>query len=261
MSHEFPLGRREPPTRVHEVRYGFAALGLATVDVVEEVLPLPWWHWLHDQHEEGSCVGHGVVMERAIANSLQARRESGRTKTFRYDPIGPWNRGKARDPWPDTNPGDGQGTSVDAVYSDVKDNGLCRVRTMKIKDGLVVPVGLGAADVSAGVETFRWARTVDEMRTGLSEGLAIAIGVDWYTSFDRRQLIQRGRETHITDSLQSLGSVRGGHCVCVYGASDRREAFKLKNSWGRSYPLVWLPYAVMQKLLDDGGEAALVTDR
>lgn len=28
-----------------------------------------------------------------------------------------------------------------------------------------------------------------------------------------------------------LGGIRGGHCVCVYGASDRRQAVKFVNNW------------------------------
>jgi hypothetical protein len=35
----------------------------------------------------------------------------------------------------------------------------------------------------------------------------------------------------------------------------------VKNSWGRAYPLVWLPYAAMERLLKEDGEATLVTDR
>jgi hypothetical protein len=56
-------------------------------------------------------------------------------------------------------------------------------------------------------------------------------------------------------------ALRGGHGPCLYGASDRRQAFRLKNSWGRSYPLVWLTYDAMGALLGRDGEAVLVTDR
>lgn len=43
---------------------------------------------------------------------------------------------------------------------------------------------------------------------------------------------------------------------------DRRQAFPVLNSWGRAYPhVVWLPYTVMERLLAEDGEVALVTDR
>ncbi len=49
--------------------------------------------------------------------------------------------------------------------------------------------------------------------------------------------------------------------MCIYGASDARQALKLKNSWGRDYPLVWMPYSSMERLIDAHGEVAIVTDR
>ena len=39
---------------------------------------------------------------------------------------------------------------------------------------------------------------------------------------------------------------------------------KLTNSWGRGYPLVWVPYDTLQRLLDGiqyPGEATIITDR
>lgn len=43
---------------------------------------------------------------------------------------------------------------------------------------------------------------------------------------------------------------------------DKLEAFPILNSWGRSYPrVVWMPYPVYGRLLDEYGEVALVTDR
>lgn len=43
---------------------------------------------------------------------------------------------------------------------------------------------------------------------------------------------------------------------------DKLDAVPLLNSWGDDYPhLVWLPYPTLQRLLDEDGEATLVTDR
>ena len=56
------------------------------------------------------------------------------------------------------------------------------------------------------------------------------------------------------------GPLDGGHCVCIYGASDERQAFKFVNNWGMGYPLTWIPYETMQLLLNQYGEATLITD-
>src|SRR4051794_9044740 len=89
------LGRLVPNDDEHIRKYPFAAVAPATV---EKTMKLPWWHWSHDQGREGSCVGHGIVMERAIVNSAQVGQSR------RYDPIGLWNSAKQIDEWPETNP-------------------------------------------------------------------------------------------------------------------------------------------------------------
>ena len=45
-------------------------------------------------------------------------------------------------------------------------------------------------------------------------------------------------------------------------ANERMGAVRLLNSWGRDYPRrVWMPFETLQRLLDEDGEATLVTDR
>lgn len=85
----------------------------------------------------------------------------------------------------------------------------------------------------------------------------MAIGVNWYRNFDDPVLYNN----ELWIGRSSLGSIRGGHCVCLYRMSDRRQAFMLMNSWGADYPPVWLSYTLMERLLNEYGEAAVITDR
>lgn len=44
--------------------------------------------------------------------------------------------------------------------------------------------------------------------------------------------------------------------------NDRMQAVPFLNSWGRDYPhIVWMPYTVLQRLIDEDGEVAVITDR
>lgn len=253
------LGRLIPDTFEHVEKYPLRSIMPETVGRVNRLLKLPNWHWFHDQGREGSCVGHAVAMERATTNTNQniLARVLG-LKTRWYDPIDVWNEAKKIDQWSDTNPGDDNGTSVHAGYDVARNLGLARVKSMTLgNDGVPRPVGATPRSLSEGVSANRWATTVDQMRTAISKRLPVTIGVNWYANFGDPVMIGdqywigRGR----------LGQITGGHAVCISGASDDRQAFRLKNSWGREYPLVWLPYAIMQRLLDEDGEAALVTDR
>lgn len=255
-----PLGRLEPSDWVHVDRYPLSAVLPATVDVVELNLRLPGWLASHDQGREGSCVGHAVALERAITNRAQLVGQ-GIRRTVRYDPLDVWNEAKRVDEWDYTNPGDNNGTSVRAAYQVAAELGLAPVRSMRLEGGQPRPVGAKPRDPLAGVAAYRWATTVDEVRTAIANALPVAIGVAWFTGFDSPE--QRGREWWLPQPAPrgQLGKVRGGHAVCLAGASDRRQAFRLVNSWGPDYPRVWLPYPTLHYLLDKGGEAAVVTDR
>lgn len=245
------LGRKVPGDWKHVERNRFRVA--APSEPVEKTLSLPWWHNRHDQGNEGACVGFGSSMMMAILNSTQRRVDMPRGYTVRYDPWWLWDEAKRIDEWPDTNPGDDNGTSVRAAMDVARDQGLVRIdRDGKKRWGY-------DPDPNAGVAANRWAMSVDEMRAAIDDGNPVTIGVNWYTNFDNPEKV--GNDWFIGRDEKAFGSVRGGHCVCVYGASDRRNAFKVKNSWGRSYPLVWIPYPSMQRLLDEYGEATLVTDR
>lgn len=231
-----PLGRREPTDWEHVEKHPYSAIAPCTVATVNKTLRLPWWHWKHDQGAEGACVGHGSSMMMSLLNNSE-----------RYDPFWLWNESKEIDEWPDTNPGDDNGTSVRASCDVLRKQGHTLWKKNK-------PL------IAAGIQSNRWATSVDEMRTALSQGIPCSIGVNWYELFDEPVKKPNG-EWWIDPSASSLGKVRGGHCVCIYGASDRRKAFRMKNSWGKSYPLVWVPYEYMDTLLDEYGECTLITDR
>jgi hypothetical protein len=246
------LGRRVPPSFAHVERYPYS---VTTVAAVERVLQLPFWHWSHDQGLEGACVGFGSSMMMGIRNLIERRDSVPQKKPFaqRYDSWWLWDRAKEIDWWPDTNPGDSNGTSVSAAMDILRARGHVKVaNTNNGRAANPVP------SLANGISANRWARSVDEMRSAVASAVPVTIGVNWYSSFDFPALVNA--ESWIGRGSWR-GSIRGGHAVCVYGASDRRQAFRVKNSWGRFYPLVWIPYSTMQVLLDEYGEATLVTDR
>jgi hypothetical protein len=91
----------------------------------------------------------------------------------------------------------------------------------------------------------------------LAGGTPVVLGVNWYGNFDHPA--KKGSRWWIGEG--ELGDIRGGHCICVYRASDAMQAVGIVNNWGTNYPLVMLPYATLQRLLDEQGEATMITDR
>jgi len=253
------LGRKRPVDFKHVERYPYSLIAPPTVAVAERVLQLPFWHWAHDQDNEGACEGFGNSMMMAVLNLIQRRDHKPlpiKPYAVRYDSWWLWDRAKEVDYWPDTNPGDSNGTSGEAACDILRTLGHIKVpNTLNGRSAGIQP------NMAHGISANRWARSTDELRTAIQSGIPSAVGFDWYSNFDSPKKIGTeywiGRE----ESNWRSSGIRGGHCVCIYGASDSRQAFRLKNSWGRSYPLVWVPYSTVQKLIDDYGEVALVTDR
>lgn len=212
---------------------------------VERSLGLPryWKTW--DQGKEGACVGFGSSAMMGITNTKQLQLATGTRASVRFAPQWLYHEAQLVDEWPQTPPA--QGTSVRASC-DV----LRTVGHRLVKYGKTYPPDLGW-----GIAANRWAQTYDEIRAAIYAGLAVSFGINWYANFskpvswDGELWIGRG----------SLGRIVGGHCVCLFRMSDRRQAFRLMNSWGEDYPPVWIEYDLVQRLLSEDGEGAVIVDR
>lgn len=118
---------------------------------------LTWWDF-YDQGAEGACVGFGSSRMMTLLNRK------------RYDARWLWDIAKSVDPWPDTNPGDDNGTSVDAAMQILKARGnvpwssAYAGRTWQQRD-TETPV------LAEGISGYRWATTVDDVRSVLQSPL------------------------------------------------------------------------------------------
>lgn len=123
----------------------------------------------------------------------------------RYDARWLWNEAKKVDEFPDTNPGDDNGTSVHAAMDVLRVQG--HVRTSGGKDA--------KPNVAEGISANRWATKVPEILGVLQSPLYVQLG-----------------------------------------------AVPILNSWGKGYPHeVLMPLETLQRMLDEEGEATMVTDR
>lgn len=210
----------------------------ATVDKAERVLRFPKpWRQFYDQGREGACVGFSSSEMMTYLN----RR--------RFDARWLWNQAKIIDPWPDTNPGDDEGTSVSAAMDVLRAQGHVYVKRGQDQ----------TPDQQWGIAENRWATTVDDIRTSIQDGVPVVVGFNWYGNFD--EPYQKGRDWFVGAGDWHASNIRGGHAFMFNAVSDRRQAFRTPNSWGAEYPEVWFPYDVVNVLLGEYGEATLITDK
>lgn len=246
------LGRKVPPNLQHVEKYPLRTLLEDPMEVlaippdgVEKGLGLPWWWKQHDQGQEGACVGFGTSAMQSVTNRLQRFQTTGEARTYRYDCRWLYLEAQLIDYWPDTPPE--EGTSVNAAAEILRVKGHKRVQANKA----------GPIMLEHGISAYRWAQSSDEIRAAIYAGLAVSIGVNWYNAF----FAPYDRNGELWIDIPQGNKVAGGHCVCLYRMSDKRRAFRFMNSWGASYPPMWIGYSTMDRLLSEWGEAVVITDR
>jgi len=156
----------------------------------------------YNQGTEGACVGFAWSRCMSLFNG------------GRWAARWLWDAAKRTDEWPETNPGDTNGTSVRAAGRILQRLGHVAWKASYAADNWRIRQGY-KPDPAQGIQAFRWARTVDDV-----------------------------------------------HAVLGNPRADKLGAVPVLNSWGAAYPhRVYLPDAVLAKLIEQQGEIAVPADR
>jgi hypothetical protein len=139
--------------------------------------PDEWWDF-YDQGSEGACVGFGWSRCMSLLNNeLYAARWL-------------WDRSKEVDEWPETQPGDNQGTSVRAAGNILRDAGHVDWQDDFGDDDVSERSGYHP-EFDDGVASFAWAASVDEVHQVLANDRADELGAvpflnSWGRSYSHR---------------------------------------------------------------------------
>lgn len=246
------LDRRVPTDWAHVERHPLRLTQLVAVPlVVERVLDVPrQYRDEYDQGHDGACVGYSQSWMMSILNRK------------RYDAFRLYTAAQGLDEWPDTPPQGG--TSLRAGFDVLRTVGHWQVYAGSTR----------APKLVDGIDSNKWARTVDEIRMSIASGLPVNLGINWYQAFSKpvpqvrvddhgKPLIWKPpRYDYWIGVGDNWGPIEGGHAITTVAASDRRQAIGLCNTWGPSYPfIVWLPYRSVERLLSEDGEAGVIVDR
>jgi hypothetical protein len=137
------------------------------------------WYAFYDQGREGACVGFGWSRCMSILNQEPV-----------YAARWLWDRCKERDQWPETNPGDNEGTSVRAGGEVLIAAGHVRWSDPYAGDDHTGRAGY-KPEPKEGLTTFRWAQSVDEVHAALGNERADELGAvpvlnSWGTRYPHR---------------------------------------------------------------------------
>ena len=120
--------------------------------------PDEWWSF-YNQGAEGACVGFGWSRCMSILNGSE------------YAARWLWDRAKEGDQWPETNPGDNNGTSVRSAAEVLVAAGHV-VWKDEYGDDEYTERDDYQADTSQGLSAFRWAESVDDVHLVLANDRA-----------------------------------------------------------------------------------------
>ncbi len=110
-----------------------------------------------------------------------------------------------------------------------------------------------------GIESYNWGLSAADARLAISQGKPAHFGVYWYQAFQSPKLING--EYWIGWQTGSWGAALGGHAIAMIEWSDKRNAGRLKNTWGNEYPEVWINATAINRLLNAQGELLICVDR
>jgi hypothetical protein len=249
------FGRKVPSDFAHVDLYPAAKLALAAPPLVVN-RTLPFTREMKAAYFQGNyngCVGASLSQMQAFNNAIAGRA------VLRYDWRALWNAAKAIDEFPDTQPGDNEGTSLRAGFDVLRQNGLIRLNAngKRPKKADWNP--------AEGIESNYWATSVDQMRSIISQGVPLAMATD-FTRAMENPVLKDGhyRMPETTD----FRDVVGGHCWIIVGALDDRECFQMPNTWNLGWPdptgkelFADVPYKLIERLLPHGGECGVAIDR
>lgn len=231
------FGRLVAKDRSYEGTFPFRMMAASSARTVERVLTLPLaLRRSYDQGALGACVGFSTSWMMSIYNCIPQQK---------YDAVWLYRQSQLNDNDPYTEPPADTGSYVWAAFYVLNHFGHKKTNEAK-------------PDEKDGVVSYYWGRSANDARTAIALGRPVVIGVNWYESFMAPRTI---KGEYWIGAGKDMGSSLGGHAICIYGASDKRQAVKLVNSWGLAYPQVWMPYTMLDRLMSEEGEMCMAVDR
>jgi C1A family cysteine protease len=102
------------------------------------------------------------------------------------------------------------------------------------------------------ITQYQRVNTLYNKKHCLAQGFPFVLGFTVYDYFESDEMAKTG----ILKMPQPNEECLGGHAVCAVGYDDKKQMFKIRNSWGTTWGLggyFWMPYAYVNNpnLCDD----------
>ena len=275
----------DPATWQHVLTYPIDRLGIVELAVAEVVWPsltsrgtwpLELIRWFYDQGKrnngEGmqSCVGESFSELMTIKcwlylESVAVKYRRPKPRSLYTTPLfySPWlyHKSQDKDGDPRTTPEADNGAFIWAAAQVMKEMGHVPVKYNRPP----IPEDQMTPELQFRIGNYYWSNTLGGIKIGLALGPGVG-GWPWLDAF----MWPRAREVKINGVARTeywigeqdnWGGIMGGHAVCICGVSDSREGILIVGSWGLGFPMVWVSYKAVERLLQMQSEFCFIVNR
>jgi C1A family cysteine protease len=221
------------------------ATNLPSVVSQDTLFPTPG-----NQGSQGSCVGWAIGYALRSGRETLKRGWSRNAAAHKFSPSYIYNK---------INGGVDGGSTFSKGFDLLKDSGVCSSVYFPYNeaDYTSKPDAIDkAAAALYKISSWDTICGIDEIKTQLSQGKGVVIGVRVYPDFDN---ISSTNQVYDTIS----GSSRGNHAICLIGYDNSKGssgAFKFINSWGTSWGINgygWISYNLVNNASVNGAGAGV----
>lgn len=179
-----------------------------------------------NQGRQGSCVGWATGYALKTCQEQREENWNAALKEHEFSPSWVYNQ---------INGGQDQGALISDALSLIVKKGADTLDHFSYNDtDYRKKPDQNSMSRASHFRASRWAslpNDVTKIKKYLSQGKALVIGIDVYQEF-----MTLSPAHPVYDSTKS-GKNYGGHALCLVGYDDSLKAFKIINSWGRTWGL------------------------
>lgn len=198
-----------------------------------------------DQGRQGSCVGWatGYYLRSYLENSRNGITDAMKDRQFKFSPSFVFNHIKANDRC--------DGAFLPDAFQVLTNKGAATFRTFPYREETccMIPGSLALREAKR-FKIKRWGRVdfkdPDNLKRFLQGGIPIVLGIKAPISL---KLLKKNRV--YKTSLRTSGD---GHALVCVGFDDNKQAFKVVNSWGKTWAdrgFGWIDYRTLTALCDE----------
>ncbi|MEY4904472.1 MAG: hypothetical protein RLZZ292_2287 [Bacteroidota bacterium] len=232
MQQDYILNWKPSPTDVRDKLNAYSMLDNNNPSSAYLGLSMP----IYDQGKLGSCTANAIGTAVMIALNAKQNAYFVPSRLFVY-----YNERAM-----EGTINEDAGAFIRDGFKSINRDGVCDEKTWKYDEAKFAKKptlkAYKEASLHKALDYKSVSNTLSELKRCIINQRAVVFGFNVYTSFLSKSVALSG----IMPLPKGNEACEGGHAVCVIGYDDVRQAFLVRNSWGKTWGIngsFWMPYS------------------